>query len=283
MKKNSTPTTKEKTGLEKKIKAYSLAATAILAVQPAAGSIVYTDLVPDSVYSGSNADFLLDLNNDGVDDFNIQFTVGTASRSVRVLPSVGNEVLGSSGGAYFYPFALNLNDPIGGVQATWNGTINGGYLTMAWLYTTGGTYGNWFGATNKYMGLRFKIGADWHYGWVRLDIPTDVSSLTVKDFAYETIANTAIAAGTTGATGILPILPKSIDIFAHERVLTVDLKDISLGNASLSLNSINGQQVLNADLSSNRMQFGLDGISRGIYLATIRSSEGMLTRRIFVE
>ncbi|HRY97774.1 MAG TPA: hypothetical protein P5550_01825, partial [Bacteroidales bacterium] len=127
MKQPLTPSTQEKGSLEQKIKAYSLAAAAILAVQPAAGAVVYTDLVPDSTYSGSNADFLLDLNNDGVDDFNIQFTVGTASRSVRILPSAGNEVLGSSGGAYFYPFALNLNDPIGGGQATWNGTANGGY------------------------------------------------------------------------------------------------------------------------------------------------------------
>ncbi|MBE0641085.1 MAG: T9SS type A sorting domain-containing protein [Bacteroidales bacterium] len=283
MKQHSTHSATEKKGLEQKIKAYSMAATAILAVQPAAGAIVYTDLVPDSTYSGANADFLLDLNNDGVDDFNIQFTVGTASRSVRVLPSMGNEVLGSSGGAYFYPFVLNLNDPIGGGQTAWNGTINGGYLTLAWLYTTGGTYGNWFGATNKYMGLRFKIGTDWHYGWVRLDIPTDVSSMTVKDFAYEAIANTPIAAGATGATGLQALLPESIDIFAHERVLTVDLKDNSIGNATLNLSSVNGQQVLNVDLSSNRMQFGLSTLSRGIYLATIRSSEGMLTRRIFVE
>ncbi|HRY99475.1 MAG TPA: T9SS type A sorting domain-containing protein, partial [Bacteroidales bacterium] len=156
-------------------------------------------------------------------------------------------------------------------------------LALAWLYTTGGTYGNWFGATNKYMGLRFKIGTDWHYGWVRMDIPSDVTSLTIKDFAYESIANTAIAAGAGGVAGIRALLPESIDLFAHERVLTIDLKDLSLGNASLSLSSVNGQEVLQAELSSNRMQFSLSGLSRGIYLATVRSSEGVLTRRIIVE
>lgn len=283
MKKKTTLNQKDKS-LEKKIKAYSMAAVAVMAAQPAVGSVQYTDIDPDTTYTGATGDYLLDLNNDGTDDFNLQFTVGTDSRSVRILPSVGNEVLGSLAGSWFYPFALNINDPIDATQTAWNGTANGGYLTMAWIYTTGGSYGNWFGASDKYLGLRFSVGGNTHYGWCRLTIDATCTLMTVKDYAYDDSPNTGIAAGDDGTVGINdPFLPETIDIFAYNKVLTVDLKDVELNQAQLSLVSVNGQQVLNSPLNNVRSEFSLATLKRGIYLATIRSEEGVLTRRIYID
>lgn len=279
MKKKTTPNS-----LEKKIKAYSMAAVAAMAAQPATAAVVYTDIDPDTTFTGVNGDYLLDLNGDGVDDFNLQFTVGSASRSVRIYPSVGNEVLGSGNSSFFYPFALSLNDPISAAQSAWNGTANGGYLTLAWLYTTGGSYGNWFGASDKYLGLRFQVGGNWHYGWCRLDIDATCTYMTVKDYAYDSSPNTAIAAGNQGQVGMNKhLLPAEIDIFAFDRILTVDLKDVALNNANLSLISINGQEVLNSAITGNRMQFALGELKKGLYLATLRSEKGILTRKIYID
>lgn len=52
---------------------------------------------------------------------------------------------------------------------------------------------------DAYLGAKFKIGANVHYGWVRVLWADEV--LTVKDFAYETIPNMAINAGATEDAG----------------------------------------------------------------------------------
>jgi hypothetical protein len=68
-----------------------------------------------------------------------------------------------------------------------------------------GAYGAWFGATDKYMGLRLKISAAQHYGWARFDVSEDGITLTAKDYAYESTAATSIPAGNTGEVGIANI------------------------------------------------------------------------------
>ena len=52
---------------------------------------------------------------------------------------------------------------------------------------------------DTYLGAKFKIGANVHYGWVRVLWVGSV--LTVKDFAYETTPDMAINAGATEDVG----------------------------------------------------------------------------------
>lgn len=66
-----------------------------------------------------------------------------------------------------------------------------------------GTEGNWIGATDKYLGFRYKDTANqYHYGWIRLSIPAAATSFTIKDHAINNIGNDAVKAGQLFATGI---------------------------------------------------------------------------------
>ncbi len=60
--------------------------------------------------------------------------------------------------------------------------------------------GDWGGnPKNRYLGVRFLIHGQTHYGWVRLTIITEPGtswSATITAYAYETVANKAIKAGT---------------------------------------------------------------------------------------
>jgi hypothetical protein len=86
-----------------------------------------------------------------------------------------------------------------------------GYLAGT---VNGQTVNEWAGK-HGYAGLLFYDQEDnLHYGWVELSMPSDLSSLTIYGYAYETDADTAIAAGAvpvpssllllaTGALGVL--------------------------------------------------------------------------------
>ncbi len=56
-------------------------------------------------------------------------------------------------------------------------------------------HGN-FGGVNEFVGLKLKTGGSTYYGWLRLDVFND--SLVLKDYAINTIPDSAIIAGDMG-------------------------------------------------------------------------------------
>lgn len=65
------------------------------------------------------------------------------------------------------------------------------------------TLGQWRNVENRYLGVKFSIQGQTHYGWVRLNV-TLISPQTIQavitGYAYETIPNTPIIAGKTSRT-----------------------------------------------------------------------------------
>ena len=55
--------------------------------------------------------------------------------------------------------------------------------------------GNFCGAGDKYLGVRFDLSGDTHYGWIRVNVAADCSRITIKDYAYEDAPDTPIKAG----------------------------------------------------------------------------------------
>lgn len=59
------------------------------------------------------------------------------------------------------------------------------------------------GLKNVYLGVKFKIGGEFHYGWARITIVTGPKSSfygLLTGYAYETIPGKAILAGQTKST-----------------------------------------------------------------------------------
>ena len=59
-----------------------------------------------------------------------------------------------------------------------------------------------FSKKNGYIGVRFLISGKTHYGWVQFDATANRSPATIRGWAYEDVAEKAIAAGDTGQTPI---------------------------------------------------------------------------------
>lgn len=51
------------------------------------------------------------------------------------------------------------------------------------------------GKGDKYVGVKFKIGSDFHYGWMKINLSSDGKTLKIIDVAYDTRANTPITVG----------------------------------------------------------------------------------------
>ncbi|MGH9496690.1 MAG: hypothetical protein ACRD3B_16955 [Candidatus Sulfotelmatobacter sp.] len=190
--------------LDKMIATYATAAGAVgvgllAAAQPADAKVVYTKT---RVTIGSF--YHLDLNHDGIGDFNINFCSCEPESTPLVVSSrrgVGNAVVEQPG--YFYaPAALKSGAPIGSKQPF--KTVYGNIMILAAAgYSTSGkptSYGQWLGVTDRYLGVKFIIGGEVHFGWARLTVGKRLSHVVLTGYAYETIANRPIKAGQTSET-----------------------------------------------------------------------------------
>jgi hypothetical protein len=201
MKKNSTLSDK----LNKRLKAYSLTAGAVAAGATGVNAqINYTDVSPDAVISNGDS-LLLDVNGDGIDDFEFFVINGYAGAysSLYVMRGFagaynGNGIAGSLTSSYSYPYALSNGDLVEAGDDFNTGT----FQTLGWDYFTTSyagtlaTFGNirW-GGGDAYIGLKLDVNGATHLGWARLELDFGTGSIILKDYAYEETACVAIAAG----------------------------------------------------------------------------------------
>ena len=208
--------------LESRLKKYTALAGGITVAVAGTGQIIYTDINPDSVNIGHLDATLIDFDGDGNNDFTLATIAGSASGTFPYGTGVVSYTVGYSGalgvagiGANSGWMASGTSSSAGlsnvtaaaaiGGAGTFNtgtgslGVVKGTYLGAPFNTNYGPyIYGNFAGSTDAYIGVKFDIAGAAHYGWVRVDLSADGSMLTVKDYAYEATAGTAINAGDIG-------------------------------------------------------------------------------------
>ena len=207
--------------LQQRLSAYALAAGAagvtLLALpQSSEAEIVYT---PANQIIGRNGSYDLDLNHDGIIDFILAERADSTgfgtSQFLSVSPAVGNAVncVGSSFciSTFIYAAAWAPGKEIG-VSPLYGWINYGAPMALEQLGRRGTVsyYWPWANISNHYLGLKFKVNGEIHYGWARLTVKfrgglrknrTWEAHLT--GYAYETIAGKPIIAGkTTGNTNL---------------------------------------------------------------------------------
>jgi hypothetical protein len=285
MKKNSIfdfkPTNMEKTVLNKKIKTYSaLAGSFALLSSGAEAQIIYTDVNPDSTTVIPGNFYNLDLNNDGTFDFTINLNAGTGtatSQQVAITPVTSNGVAGDTVGMYVYPFALNAGDT---VKASLQFNL-GANQSMGSYFGPTAFYGHWLGATDKYLGLSFYIGANLHYGWARLDVDSMAGQFTIKDYAYNGTPNAIILAGETGV-GIHEITSlQNIIVYGYDKnIKIIFTNELPIDNAEIKISNILGQEIYHSAISNKNTDINLADKKSGIYFVTITNKNAVFTKKI---
>jgi hypothetical protein len=220
--------------LQRRLNTYALAASAagvsVLALaEPSQAKVVYT---PAHQVIKQNGVYNLDLNHDGTVDFLIQELDNGGYASSNALladAALGNAVQGNKSGFRSFASALPLGASIGPSQKFL--TTGNKAMVSITHFTTGGTSyvrGFWVNVLNRYLGLKFQIGSQTHYGWARVSVQRQQFNLTatLTGYAYETVPNTGIKAGQT--------VGGADDASSGSSLLNSDTSDASasFGNAS---------------------------------------------------
>ncbi len=195
--------------LHHQLNMYALAASAagvglLTLTQSVEAKIIYTPT--HIVISPNGVHFYdLDLNHDGTTDFVLQTKFYSTTNQ-----SAGTQVLIASGikgnnldVSHGFAAALEAGKVVGprknfqnrGVMASDSGSAGA---------STSVKRGPWANVSNRYLGLKFRIKGETHYGWARLSVKAQRGYFylvaTLTGFAYETIANKPIMMGKTKGT-----------------------------------------------------------------------------------
>jgi len=197
---------------------YAVAATAagvgVLALtEPADASVVFTP-----AHTKITGSISLDLNNDGIPDFNFTRSVfygGRAFSSSTVIAPFnpanrieGNGQIRFSGQREVSAFALPAGSVVGPAQQQFlpaGQKFMRGYFydigTINFYRSSAGAWANKNGLSDRYLGLVFTINGQTHFGWARLSVPSRPKMFqvgtTLTGYAYETVPGKPITTGSS--------------------------------------------------------------------------------------
>ena len=214
--------------LHQRLNSYALAATAagvsaLALTAPAEAKIVYT---PTHVKL-SRTPFPIDLNKDGIVDFFLiqYFLHGSSAMELSACQYVSQ--------GYWAPFCyqkIGANAIRASKSNKWATDLRSGAIIKAGdrfrgyaplggvvYHSTTHWFGPWMnggkGVKNRYLGLKFKAGGRFHFGWARITVktaPPHGVTAVLTGYAYETIPGKAIIAGKTKGPDLTTVYPASL-------------------------------------------------------------------------
>lgn len=221
--------------LNRQIGAYAVAAAAagvstLALALPAAGEVVVTKKTIPIPVSLIGHGVEISMTNNGVNDvrFSLLYNFSSISTNIDgrilILNKLSNKAV--VGSQQFEPYASALmrgakigpaDNFVSSVVGIPNGVTIEESATVTY-YHRGSKHlkGKWDGnGKDRYLGIRFLINGKTHYGWIRLTvtIPSNAKAFmtaTITGYAYETIPNKPILAGTAQGSTAETRVPEEI-------------------------------------------------------------------------
>lgn len=255
-----------------RLSSYAALAGALLTVQQADAQVIYTDVDPDLVVESSDL-FGFDLDNDGTDDFGLINVLYSAIGAMNVVLYGSGGVAGYIGSflGSTFPFVsvIDAGEAVGPSLDFYS--TSGGAPLLWGSFAVVGSLGQFNNVSDKYIGLRFKIGSDFHYGWARLDVTH--TTITLKDYAYNGTANAPINT-TVGIES--PDTNFNPAIYAIDGGVHVALPN-NVENAAVSIFDLSGRMIHSAFIY-NEADILLNDLSKGMYLVKVQDNEQYYSR-----
>jgi hypothetical protein len=197
-------------GLERKLVLYTLSAAGAVAFTPPAGAqVIYT--ATNLLLTGGTLP--IDLNHDGVEDFSLinreyaNFYYSGGFLAVHGNARESPAVLGQDNQNGTQAFAVPLGFSVGSYSPAEFIPVTGRFgaeMAFEFLsYNGRGLGGHWVNVGQKFLGFRFSINNQVHYGWARLSVdaafgPLPAVVAKLSGYAYESTPGKSIPAGYRG-------------------------------------------------------------------------------------
>jgi hypothetical protein len=204
--------------IDTRLAAYSAAAAGMLAVAPAADAAVQYSGPRNIVINSGNPTVLIDLNNDGNNDFQFALSSSSSYFYMSLAPS-GRSAIAEH--VHHRPANLPNNYPVR------SALINPNYWTNSVSSSTlaGPNNGN-FKGKKGFLGVKFNTSGGLRYGWVQFDGSSWPTQGVIVDWAYED-TGAPISAGNTGT--VAPVGAPTVDLWGLLILITL------LAGASLKM------------------------------------------------
>ena len=255
-----------------------------LSVAIACGAEVNSQIKHSDPINLGGAEYIIDLDNDATNDFRIFYNSSQNVLGFEVYGSL-NGAIGSISNSFQYPFALNSGAIISGSTSV-GAWIKGSFQIMNWNSCTAFPNNQWCDGTDKYLGLKFTIdlgpGPDpVHYGWAKVNVPTDPSGWIIKDFAYNTTPYAPIEAGQT-TLGIDDNIFSSIKVVALNKSIGLyNLQDVS----RYSVINMTGQEVLKGETQNKDYVIEAPTLASGVYIVELNdtNSDAVMRKKVVLQ
>ncbi|MBC8047596.1 MAG: T9SS type A sorting domain-containing protein, partial [Fimbriimonadaceae bacterium] len=301
----------------KKLLSYSAFASSFLAIgNTTKAQIIYTDIDPDTtfelsmwtIFSSLERIYPIDINADGINEFafymysqSFSTSEGSASHKILLENYDGNYIRNNTTSAIIWGVeAIHDLDTIDAAD-NWNGDdrILLVRTSSDFAYTSGSdltffdTGGNWHTQVDKFIGVRFKLDSNFHYGWIRLTVQSNLIDsydyLTIKSYAYEAAADTPILAGEDSVSVGEIEEPLSVTssnnnflITTYQNHIQINLLESNQQTMQLFIHDIAGKKVFADKISQQQTTFELM-LTTGIYIATLQSENKIYSQKIIIQ
>lgn len=260
-------TTPVRRGLEQRLLGYAAAGASLLNVQPAHARVIYTPMNETIAHVGL---LPLDLNHDGVTDFNIvewydyyssNGGFWSAHRGLKVngADNPGASVIAvSPGSAAALPWGavIGSTDRFARVQGVARNMASmrwadafGSYWSCHGPWETPKQY-NCAGVIGRFLGLKFEVGGKTHYGWAGFsNVLVGYDGFNIRaqlvGIAYEDVPGKPIRAGQTSGTADDPMFGGEPGIGSVEPEVSAEPEPISqsVQPATLGLLALGAQGI----------------------------------------
>ncbi len=183
----------------------AVAGVSVLALaQPAESEVIVTKKTIPIPTSLGISSIPISLTNNGINDFSFSlysYDGYSIRRSLRMWPLEGGAVVTQPSSRHILSSALPLVRGAKIGPSAQFSSVN--FANIEESQNGGRQFSGLWGVTskNRFLGVKFLINGETHYGWIRLTVNTDKNGLlaaTITGYAYETVANKPILAGVAG-------------------------------------------------------------------------------------
>ena len=257
----------------------------LLVSRPARAQVIYKDANPDVFIetngTGSNT-INLDLDSNGVIDFSAYCYWAHPSNMMyeaepRLFSTIdSNIVMYDSLNGAAYAAMLQTGHSVG-AGPYWQDPSLNSYMTLQYDGQNPGAF--------YFIGVRFLIGSQHHYGWIRVKTYdftanyTAYCNLVIYDWAYEAQPDSMIMIGE-GWNAVPETSNTTANVFAADHRVCIQPN----GNSAMHVTVFDafGKKVAEEENLQGNSSIDLPGAAEGIYLVKVEADEKVFTQKIYL-